>query len=98
VAALDAAAKRARVVQLGQSAGATAEIPSALVRGKQLEILGYSNPELPTEIRRAGYLEIVGHAAAGRLRLPADTYPLDSISEAWERQVAGPGTKLVVTI
>ena len=98
VAALDAAAKRARVVQLGQSAGATAEIPSALVRGKQLEILGYSNPELPTEVRRVGYREIVGHAAAGRVRLPVDTYPLDRISEAWERQVAGPGTKLVVTI
>jgi NADPH2:quinone reductase len=99
VAALEAAANGARVVQLGQSAGAIAEIPSALVRGKQLEILGYANPELPTELRRAGYLELAGHAARGRVRFPIETYPLDRIVEAWERQASGrPGAKIVVTI
>jgi NADPH:quinone reductase-like Zn-dependent oxidoreductase len=98
VAALQAAAQGARIVQLGQSAGATAAIASALVRGKQLEILGYSNLEVPEEARRAAYLELVGHACEGRVSFPIETYPLDRVTEAWERQAAGPGAKLIVTI
>ncbi|HEY3070478.1 MAG TPA: zinc-binding dehydrogenase [Gaiellaceae bacterium] len=98
VAALEAAANGARIVQLGQSAGATAEIRSATVRGKQLKILGYANPQLPIEVRRTGYLELLGHAAAGRVRFPIETYPLDRVAEAWERQAAGPGAKIVVTV
>jgi NADPH2:quinone reductase len=97
VAALEAAAPGARVIQLGQSAGVTAEIPSALVRGKQLDILGYANPQLPLELRRTAYLELLRHAAAGEVRFPIDTYPFDRATEAWERQAAGPGAKIVVT-
>jgi NADPH:quinone reductase len=98
VAALEAAAPGARVVQLGQSAGATAEIPSALVRGRQLEILGYANPQLPLELRRSAYQELLGYAAAGEVRFPIDTYPLERVDEAWERQAEGPGAKIVVTL
>jgi NADPH2:quinone reductase len=98
VAALEAAAPRARVVQLGQSAGATAEIPSALVRGKQLDILGYANPQLPLELRREAYLELANRACSGEVEFPIETYPLEQVTEAWERQAAGPGAKLIVTI
>jgi NADPH:quinone reductase len=98
VAALEAAALGARIVQLGQSAGVTAEVPSALVRGKQLEIFGYANPQLPLELRRSAYLELLGHAAAGDVSFPIDTYPLERVTEAWERQAAGPGAKIVVTL
>jgi NADPH2:quinone reductase len=98
VAALAAAAPRARVVQLGQSAGATAEIPSALVRGKQLDILGYANPQLPLELRRDAYLELARRACTGEVEFPLDTYPLEQVTKAWERQAAGPGAKLIVTI
>lgn len=98
VAALEAAAPSARVVQLGQSAGATAEIPSALVRGKQLDILGYANPQLPLELRREAYLELARCAGAGEVDFPIETYPLEQVAEAWERQAAGPDAKLIVTI
>jgi NADPH2:quinone reductase len=98
VAALEAAAQGARIVQLGQSAGAIAEIPSALIRGKQLELLGYSNLEVDPDVRRSAYAELIGHAAAGRVRFPIETYPLERVAEAWERQAAGPGAKIVVTI
>jgi NADPH2:quinone reductase len=98
VAALEAAAPGARIVQLGQSAGAVAEIPSALVRGKLLEILGYSNLETPREVRRQAYLDLVAHAAAGRVDFPIERYPLDRLAQAWERQAAGPGAKLVIEI
>jgi NADPH2:quinone reductase len=98
VAALEAAAPGARFVQLGQSAGATAEIASAVVRGKQLNILGYANPQLPLELRRTAYLELLAHAAAKECEFPVETYPFDRLTEAWERQDAGPGAKLVVTL
>jgi NADPH:quinone reductase len=96
VAALEAAAPRARIVQIGQSAGATATIPSALIRGKQLEIFGYSNLEVDDEVRRNAYIELVGHAAAGDISFPIETYPLERVAEAWQRQAAGPGAKLIV--
>jgi NADPH:quinone reductase len=98
VAALEAAAPGARFVQLGQSAGATARITSALVRGKQLNILGYANPQLPLELRRSAYLELTGHVLAGDVRFPVETFPFARVTEAWEREIAGPGTKLVVTL
>jgi NADPH2:quinone reductase len=98
VAALEAAATGARIVHIGQSAGATAEIPSALVRGKYLEILGYSNLEAPEEVRRRAYLDLVAHASAGEVSFPLETYPFERVAEAWERQAAGPGAKIVVEL
>ena len=98
VAALEAAARGARVVHYGQSAGAEASIPSALVRGKQLEIYGYSNFAVPRDVWRDAYAEVLEHATAGRIRLDVETYPLERFPEAWERQVAVPGAKLVITI
>jgi NADPH:quinone reductase len=96
VAALEAAAPGARAVQIGQSAGPTATLASGVVRGKQLEIYGYSNFVVPAEVRRAAYAELVRHAAAGEFRFPVEAYPLERVAEAWERQVNGPGAKLVV--
>ena len=98
VAALESAARGARIVQLGQSAGASAELRSSTVRGKQLEILGFSILETPVEVRREAYATLTAHAAEGEVRFPIDTYPLERVTEAWERQAAGPGTKIVVTI
>ena len=95
-AALEAAAQGARVVQIGQSAGPTATLASGVVRGKQLEIYGYSNFVVPPEVRRGAYAELVAHAAGGEIRFPIEDYPLDRVAEAWKRQADGPGAKLVV--
>jgi NADPH:quinone reductase len=69
-----------------------------VVRGKQLEIYGYSNFVVPAEMRRAAYSELVEHAARGEVDFPIQTYPLEAVAEAWERQANGPGGKLVVRI
>jgi NADPH:quinone reductase len=98
VTALAAAAPGARVAHVGTAAGQEATLPSALVRGKQLDVLGYSTFGIPMDELREGYLELVGHAVAGRIRIPVETFPLDRLAEAWERQAAGPGAKLVVTL
>ena len=41
--AVAAAAPGARIVQLGQAAGATATLPSAAIRGKHLDLYGYTD-------------------------------------------------------
>jgi NADPH2:quinone reductase len=95
-AALAAAAPGARIVHLGQSAGPTATLASGIVRGKQLQILGYSNFAVPQDAIADGYRDLLGHAAAGRIRVDAEAVPLESVAEAWARQAQGPGTKLVI--
>ncbi|MFO7573222.1 MAG: zinc-binding alcohol dehydrogenase family protein [Gaiellaceae bacterium] len=88
-AAIDAAAPRARVVNLGQSAGPETTISSAAVRGKQLTIVGHANVAMAPDDRRAAYEDVAAHVAAGRIHLDLETFPLDRVAEAWSAQAAG---------
>lgn len=95
-AAAEAAAPRARIVNVGQSAGPEALLTSAAVRGKELDILGFSNfGRTPQELRDL-YLGLLGHAQAGRIRVPLETFSLDDVDEAWRRQAAGAKSVVVV--
>jgi NADPH2:quinone reductase len=96
VAALDAAARGARILNVGQSAGAEATIRSGFVRGKQLDLLGYSNFAAPREVVREEYERLVQYALAGEIRVDVERVSLDDVAEAWERQAAGADAKLVV--
>src|SRR5207302_8927094 len=87
-----------RLVNLGQSAAAAAEIPSALVRGRRLEIIGHTVFEAPIDDLSTAHRTMLEHVAAGRLRVEIETVPLDQQPDAWERQRAGGvGHKLVIT-
>jgi NADPH:quinone reductase len=88
-AAVDAAAPRARVLQLGQSAGPEATLTSGSVRLKALSILGHSNFVLSFPELRDAYLEVAGHVAAGRITIDVETFALDEVAEAWAHQAAG---------
>lgn len=77
-----------RLVNLGSSAGATAEFSSAHLRSGSREIRGYTNNDLTREQRAAALAEIVGHAGAGELAVPYETFPLDRADRAWERHCA----------
>jgi NADPH2:quinone reductase len=96
VAALQIAAKHARIVQLGQAAAAEASIPSGLVRGKDLDIFGYTNINLPFDALASDYLSLLDHIVAGRIRLDVQRVPLVDGPSAWRRQVEIPGQKLVL--
>jgi len=95
-AAVEAVAPRATVVNLGQSAGATSELASAAVRFKSLSILGHTNFAVPPGELAEHYRRLVQHAISGDIVLDVERVPLDSVADAWQRQVAGAGTKLVV--
>jgi len=85
-----------RIVHVGQSAGPTATLASGLIRGKQLQIQGYSNFAVPQEAIATGYRDLLGHAAAGRIGLTSEALPLAQVPDAWSRQVHGPTSKLVL--
>jgi NADPH2:quinone reductase len=95
-AAVAVAAKGARIVQLGQSAGANASLPSAAVRFGGLELYGYSNFNVPREVLEREYARLVAHAVAGEIRLEVDTLPLDDVEAAWHEQAGSPHRKLVL--
>lgn len=96
-AAVRSAARGARIVNLGQSASPEATLASGDVRGKQLELLGYSNFAVPHEVLAKEYARLCEHAARGDIRLEVETVPLERIANAWERQARSPNVKLVVT-
>ncbi|HSK17222.1 MAG TPA: zinc-binding dehydrogenase, partial [Gaiellaceae bacterium] len=97
-AAARAAAPGARIVNIGQSAGPEATFASADVRGKQLEILGYSNYATPEDVLRREYLRLLRHAQAGDFVVDVETVPLEEAPEGWRRQAEGAGVKIVVTL
>jgi len=90
--AVAAAAPGARIVQLGQSAGPAATLPSAAIRGKQLELYGYSNFAVPADVLAEHYRRLVGHALAGEIRVEFERVGLEEIGAAWGR----PGKLVVV--
>lgn len=96
--ALGHAARHARIVHVGQSAGPEAPLRSADVRGKELTILGHSNFAMTNEERNRAYLELLEHITAGRIALDVERFPLDRAAEAWELQRSGPGGKVVITL
>jgi NADPH2:quinone reductase len=91
--AVAAASPGARIVQLGQSAGPAATLPSAAIRGKQLELYGYSNFAVSAEVLAEHYGRLVGHAVAGEIEVTLERVPLDEIGAVW----GAPG-KHVVTL
>lgn len=96
VAAMQAAAPGATIVNLGQSAGATAELASATVRFKSLSILGHTNFAVPPDELAEHYRRLVQLTIDGEIRFEVERVPLDSVAGAWRRQAEGAGAKLVV--
>jgi hypothetical protein len=84
-----------RFVQLGP---AVARPDRVVLRGKGRG--SWPAPgSTPPEVRAAGYRELCEHARDGRIRFAVETYPLDRIADAWERQASGsPGVKIVVDL
>lgn len=96
-AAVHAAVPRATIVNLGQSAGATAELASGPVRFKNLTILGHTNFSVPEAELTDHYHRLVGHVTAGEIVFDVERVPLDEVASAWRRQAEGAGgTKLVL--
>jgi NADPH2:quinone reductase len=95
-AALEAMAINGRLIQLGRSAAEKMDISSATVRGRALSIIGHTNVLTPPEARRAAHDFLLRHATTGELRVEVERVPLARVADAWARQKASPGHKLVL--
>jgi NADPH2:quinone reductase len=96
VAALDGAARDGRLVQIGNAAAPTAEIAASGFRNEHLSIIGYTNYNVPPEVKANAFKRMCELAADGELRVEVEELGLDEIAEAWRRQAEGPHVKLVI--
>jgi NADPH2:quinone reductase len=94
--ALSAAAAGARLVQVGNGAGAEAAIPADVVRSKALTILGYATYHVPRAERLSAYRQLADLAATGQISVELQRMPLDEVALAWQRQRAGASAKQIL--
>ncbi len=93
-AALPSAARGARIVTIGESAGPTASVPFRALQGRTH--IGHGSGLLPADVARDSYAKLAEHAAAGRIGAEIERFPLDRAVDAWHAQARSPHRKLVV--
>jgi NADPH:quinone reductase-like Zn-dependent oxidoreductase len=87
-----------RLVNLGGASGDKAEFSSAVLRGKSIEILGYTNNALAQSQRADALTAILSHAARGALAVEHVEVPLSRVEQAWNETKGGAGQRFVVTV
>jgi NADPH2:quinone reductase len=97
-AAVGAMADFGRVIQIGGSAGPTAEFDARQLRNSGVSILTHLNYTTPIAARKKAFAAMCEMSNAGDLVVPVEEMPLADIAEAWERQKSGPHIKLVIRI
>jgi NADPH:quinone reductase-like Zn-dependent oxidoreductase len=96
-AALGAASRYARHVQVGHLAGLDLTVRATAVRSASLDLRGFNVAHPAPDVRRAGYLELTRHVARGDIVVDLEALPLERVDAAWERQrAASGGPKLVL--
>ena len=96
-AAMQAASRHARHVQVGQVAGLTITLPAPTIRSVSLDVRGFSVAHPPVEIKREAHRQLIEHARRGDLVVDVERVPLADVASAWERQrQSAGGPKLVL--
>lgn len=95
-AALGACAPRARIVNIGNSAGATAELPAGILRGRQLTLAGFAGLRTPLIAKRPALTWLWRSLGAGELSIEVRTCGLADLPAAWLAQASSPHGKNVL--
>jgi NADPH2:quinone reductase len=86
--------KETRLVQVGESAGATIKLPAAVLRSTALTITGTAG--IPSrEILVDAMKQVMERGARGELRIETERVALAEIETAWKREVQA-GRRIVV--
>lgn len=83
-AAIGSCALDARVVQVGAAAGNDAVILSSVMRGRRLNLLGYSNFGLSSNEFEQTYTQLITSLRKGELKVATTAIPLSRVAEAWQ--------------
>jgi NADPH2:quinone reductase len=76
--------KEARLVQVGESAGATIKLPAAVLRSTAVTILGTAGIP-PREVLFDAMREVMKRGAMGELRIETERVALAEVESAWKR-------------
>jgi NADPH2:quinone reductase len=74
-----------RLVQAGESAGASISLPAAVLRSTPLTILGTAGIPAP-EILMDALQQVMAYGASGKLRIDTERVPLAEIEDGWQRE------------
>ncbi len=96
LAAMQAAARGARHIQIGHMAGLELSIPATVVRSSAIELRGFALFHAPADVRRTAYTRLIRAVGDGAIAVNTEAVPLEHIDDAWGRQARGAGTKLVI--
>jgi NADPH:quinone reductase-like Zn-dependent oxidoreductase len=95
-AALRVCAPNARVVNVGNPAGATMQVPAALLRSRQLALIGFASFLTPLARKRAALEWMWAALSRDELHVDLRTFSLAEIAVAWKAQQTSPHAKCVV--
>ena len=77
-----------RYVSIGSFDGGTVTLPSALLRSRDIKLMGSGFGSLPRDLIENYFSselpDIFDYAVGGNIKLKLNTFPLEKISEAWE--------------
>jgi NADPH2:quinone reductase len=82
------ASSEIRLIQAGESAGATIALPAATLRSTPLTIRGTAGIP-PPELLAEAFETVMGHASRGDLRIDTERVPLADVEDAWRRNPRG---------
>jgi NADPH:quinone reductase-like Zn-dependent oxidoreductase len=91
---LDDDATSIHYVEIGQSAGATAAVPAALLRSAAITLTGSGAGSVPLDDILTELPHYLARIADGTIQVPVEVYPLKDIAAAW--QASTPGRRIVV--
>lgn len=95
---LHAEAHRTRYVTVGEMAGPTIQLPSAVLRSAAIELYGIGGGSIPKEVMQRVPGEILpmlfALAAEGKLKIDTEILPLTNVAHAWT--LRRPGKRIVL--
>ena len=80
-AAIEAAGRFARHVQVGHIAGPTITLPAPALRSVSLDLRGFRVDLAPPEQRRQGFLDLTRHVAAGDISVTVEAMALARVGD-----------------
>jgi NADPH:quinone reductase-like Zn-dependent oxidoreductase len=86
-----------RLVNIGGAAHDRAEFSSATLRGRSIDILGYTNNAISAEQRADALTQVLTLAARGEVSVEHQVFPLADCAQAWA-SASSSGYRVVVAI
>jgi NADPH:quinone reductase-like Zn-dependent oxidoreductase len=97
MAAMKAASRHARHIQVGQVAGLDITLSAPAIRSLSLDVRGFSVAHPSPAVKREGHGRLVEHVQRGDIVVDVERFPLAEVATPWERQGRSRGgAKLVV--